>query len=50
MAFSEETKKEIFRNAGGQCECKRLSCKVHASYRCTTKLVAGAGTPTTRQR
>jgi 5-methylcytosine-specific restriction endonuclease McrA len=41
MAFSEETKKEIFRNAGGQCECNRLSCRVHTSLRCPTKLVDG---------
>jgi hypothetical protein len=41
MAFSEATKQQIFRNAGGQCECTRLTCKVHKEYRCPTKLVAG---------
>lgn len=41
MAFSETTKLEILRNAGGQCECKRVSCTVHSTLRCTTKLVSG---------
>jgi 5-methylcytosine-specific restriction endonuclease McrA len=41
MAFSEEVKQAAFRRAGGQCECSRFSCNVHASYRCTTKLTAG---------
>lgn len=42
MAFSEETKQEISRNAGGQCECTRKNCPEHPrSYRCPTRLVAG---------
>ena len=41
MAFSEETKQAALKRAGGQCECDRLLCTVHASRRCTTKLVAG---------
>jgi 5-methylcytosine-specific restriction protein A len=41
MAFSEETKVAAFRRAGGQCECRRLSCTKHATVRCTSKLVAG---------
>jgi 5-methylcytosine-specific restriction endonuclease McrA len=38
MAFSETTKQAAFNRAGGQCECRRLSCNVHATLRCTTKL------------
>jgi len=42
MAFSEETKTEIFNNADGQCECQRLNCPEHTkTLRCTTKLVTG---------
>jgi 5-methylcytosine-specific restriction enzyme A len=41
MAFSEATKQAAFTRAGGQCECRRLSCNVHATMRCTTKLTAG---------
>jgi 5-methylcytosine-specific restriction protein A len=41
MAFSEETKQAAFRRAGGQCECRRLSCNVHATLRCLTTLAAG---------
>lgn len=26
MAFSETTKQIIFNNAGGQCQCQRVSC------------------------
>jgi len=41
MAFSQETKQAAFIRAGGQCECRRLSCTEHTSIRCTTKLTAG---------
>jgi len=42
MAFSEETKQAAFKRAGGQCECRRLSCTVHPStIRCTTTLKSG---------
>jgi 5-methylcytosine-specific restriction protein A len=41
LAFSQETKDAAFRRAGGQCECRRMSCNKHTSYRCTTKLTAG---------
>jgi hypothetical protein len=41
MAFSEETKVAAFRRAGGQCECRRLSCTKHATVRCTSKLRRG---------
>jgi len=41
MAFSEATKNAAFIRAGGQCECVRMTCTVHRSYRCTTNLVAG---------
>ena len=41
MAFSEETKAAAFQRAGGQCECRRMSCTQHMTVRCTTKLVAG---------
>jgi hypothetical protein len=40
MAFSEETKQAAFRRAGGQCECRRLSCNQHTTVRCQTSLVA----------
>jgi 5-methylcytosine-specific restriction endonuclease McrA len=38
MAFSETTKGEAFKRAGGQCECRRASCTVHTSMRCPTRL------------
>jgi 5-methylcytosine-specific restriction endonuclease McrA len=41
MAFSEATKQAAFIRAGGQCECRRLSCTVHASVYCGAKLTAG---------
>jgi len=41
MAFSETTKQAAFDRAGGQCECRRLSCTVHKTVRCGTKLTAG---------
>jgi 5-methylcytosine-specific restriction endonuclease McrA len=42
MAFSEETKQAALRHAGGQCECRRLSCPEHpTTNRCQTKLVNG---------
>ena len=41
MAFSEETKQAAFKRAGGQCECRRLSCNVHATTYCGTKLTTG---------
>lgn len=41
MAFSEATKQAAFRRAGGQCECRRLSCTIHFTTRCQTKLTAG---------
>jgi len=41
MAFSEETRTAAFKRAGGQCECTRMSCRIHREYRCTARLVAG---------
>jgi 5-methylcytosine-specific restriction endonuclease McrA len=41
MAFSQETKNAAFHRAGGQCECSRMSCTVHRTLRCTTRLTAG---------
>jgi hypothetical protein len=41
MAFSQETKQAAFIRAGGQCECRRLTCTEHATIRCTAKLAAG---------
>jgi 5-methylcytosine-specific restriction endonuclease McrA len=38
MAFSEETKQAALKRAGGQCECARITCTVHATVRCPTKL------------
>jgi 5-methylcytosine-specific restriction protein A len=42
MAFSQATKDAAFTRAGGQCECRRMSCTVHrTTYRCTTRLTSG---------
>lgn len=41
MAFSEATKNAAFARAGGQCECSRVSCNVHRTLRCGTRLTAG---------
>jgi len=41
MAFSEATKQEALERAGRQCECRRLTCDVHKTIRCTTVLRAG---------
>ena len=41
MAFSETTKEAALIRAGRQCECRRLSCTVHATTRCQTKLTTG---------
>jgi 5-methylcytosine-specific restriction protein A len=42
VAFNETTKQAALRRAGGQCECRRLSCSEHpATYRCQTRLAAG---------
>jgi hypothetical protein len=41
MAFNQATKDAAFTRAGGQCECSRMSCTVHKTYRCITKLTAG---------
>ena len=38
MAFSEETVKKAFDNAGGKCECRRTSHK-HPYVRCGKLLV-----------
>jgi 5-methylcytosine-specific restriction endonuclease McrA len=38
MAFSEATKNAAFIRAGGKCECDRMSCTVHRTYRCTASL------------
>ena len=38
MAFSEETKQAALNRTGYQCECTRLSCKVHKEYHCPAKL------------
>jgi 5-methylcytosine-specific restriction endonuclease McrA len=41
MAFSDETKQAALKRAGYQCECARLTCNVHSSVHCTTKLRTG---------
>ncbi len=39
MAVSEETKKELYRRAGGRCECTMSVCG--HSGRCTRSLIPG---------
>ncbi len=42
MAFSEAVKDQIYRQAGGRCQCNRMSC--HGSGgRCTAKLGRNQG-------
>jgi 5-methylcytosine-specific restriction endonuclease McrA len=41
MAFSEETKQAAFQRAGGKCECRRLSCRVHSTVYCGVILARG---------
>ncbi len=46
MAFSEETKNEIFRKSGGRCECKRLHPGMSAPHhggRCSTTFTRHGG-------
>lgn len=42
MAFSEETKAQILRNAGNKCECTR-QCSYHKGRRCNAALYTGTG-------
>lgn len=37
MAFSEDTKTQILRNAGSKCECTR-QCSTHKGRRCNVTL------------
>ncbi len=40
MAFSEETKSQAYRRAGGLCECYR-DCSHHRGRRCNAELRGG---------
>jgi hypothetical protein len=40
MSISEETKKELFLRAGGQCECT-MQCSHHTGKRCPQDLRGG---------
>lgn len=40
MAISEETKKALYKRAGGRCECVMSICD-HAGNRCTRLLAPG---------
>ena len=39
MPFSESVISQIWRNAGGKCECTR-NCREHKGQRCNTALLA----------
>ncbi len=42
MTISEETKKELYRRAGGRCECTMRICSHHrAGSRCPHSLTPG---------
>ena len=40
MPFSEETKQQAYRRAGGKCECTR-QCSHHLGRRCNAPLTTG---------
>ena len=40
MAVSEATRKELYRRAGGRCECTMMVCD-HRGNRCTRGLSVG---------
>jgi HNH endonuclease len=40
MAFSEDVIAQIWRRAGGRCECTR-NCREHSGRRCNVELRAG---------
>jgi len=40
MAVSDETRKNLYRRAGGQCECT-MKCSHHTGKRCPHKLNPG---------
>jgi len=42
MAISKETRSEVYRRAGGRCECTMSVCSHHrAGTRCPRSLVSG---------
>jgi hypothetical protein len=43
MAFSEDVKARAYLRSTGQCECRRSTCDVGHSGRCTKTLTATSG-------